>query len=336
MVEGILVEQPIKNRQKTLKLIRKWGDANADGLLEDSCQFYTAPKIEGIIGYKVHSNNAVVFGDPVCSPQNKPKLAKLFQEYCKSNGMGVVYTIVSKEFADWAERDLSGVIIEFGENFILDPQNNPIDQTGAKAVLVRKKVKQASKEGITVEEYLDQDPETEKQIENVANEWLSKRYGLQLYLSHVSIFNHRYGKRWFYAKQNGRIVGLLMLNKLEAKNGWLMNNVMSVKNAPHGSSELMVITALQTLAKENCHYVLIGPIASQQLGKISGISPRQGRFIHWIYKCAQLVFHFTGSEVFWQKFQPEVEGSYVLFPEKNLKYSSIKALFQAFNAGLAK
>lgn len=322
------------NREELVRLVRKWGDVNTDGLLEESCQIFLTPEIEGFIGYKIESSNAVVFGDPVCSLQDKPALAKKFQEYCASKGIGVVYTIVSKEFADWSFKNHSAITIEFGEKFILDPFNNPINNTGSKSVLVRKKVKQAGNAGLTVHEYSGDDPKIEQQIEDVASEWLQKRHGPQIYLSHVTLFKDRQGKRWFYAQSQGKIVAFLMLNELKEQNGWLLNNNMMTKKAPNGVSELLIINTLQELEKENCRFVLIGPVPGKQLGEINGIDGFSSTLTRWFFKGARFVFHLEGQAAFWDKFQPRSVGSYLVFPEKNLGYSSIKALLSAFNTGL--
>jgi lysylphosphatidylglycerol synthetase-like protein (DUF2156 family) len=122
-----------------------------------------------------------------------------------------------------------------------------------------------------------------------------------------------------------------MLNELQSHNGWLLNNVMITKDAPHGVSELLVISTLQALAKENCQSVTVGPVPGKQLGRISGL----GRFSETITRCiywiAKKFFHLGGHEAFWEKFQPTTYSSYLLFPEKNLSFSSVKALLQALN-----
>lgn len=319
--------------QRRVELVRRWGDVNTNGILEESTLAFSIPEIEGFIGYRIEANNAVILGEPVCSTENKPALAKAFQEHCNSNKRGVVYTIVSYDFAKWALENLSAITIEFGEKFIFDPKNNPINHQGHKASLVRRKFKHALKEGVDIKEYVDQDPSIEQQIESVAAEWLKKRHGPQIYLCHMTLFKNRHGKRWFYAKREGHIVGLLVLNKIEMKNGWLITNVMMVNDAPHGLSELLIITVLQILEKENCRYVLAGPTPAKQLGKINGMSFFWAQLARLIFKCIKFIFHLERHTVFWDKFQSEAESSYLVFPEKNLRYSSIKALMRAFHVG---
>ncbi|MBA3603670.1 MAG: DUF2156 domain-containing protein [Parachlamydiaceae bacterium] len=328
-----------ERRQKLVALVRKWGDVNTNGLLEETSQTFSVPAVEGFIGYRIKFGNAVVYGDPVCSPENKPLLAKIFQEYCNTQKRGVVYTIATEDFAEWAMNNLAAVTIEFGEKLIFDPQNNPVNNKGPKAVLVRRKVKHALKQGITIREYLEKNynnlSDIEKQLENVAVKWLQKRHGPQIFLSGVSLFKNRYGKRWFYAQQGKQIIGLLTLNRLESKNGWLLTNVMGTKDAPSGLSEALIISTLQILEKENCHYVLVGPIPAKQLGKIIGISKFYANFTRWLFNCAKCIFNLEGHHTYWEKFIPKrTESSYLIFPQKNLGYSSIKALMQAYNVSL--
>ena len=321
-------------RQDLVSLVRKWADVNTDGLLDASCKTFSTVGVEGLIGYRIEAGNAVVFGDPVCAAEDKGKLATEFQNYCQSQKMGVVYAVVSEEFAGWAAQNLASVSIEFGEKFILDPLSNPMDKKGSKAGLVRKKVKHALAEGAVIQEYTGDDPKLESEIEAVANAWLDSRHGPQVYLAHVSLFQDRYGKRWFYAMMGDHLVGILLLNQLQVKEGWLLNNVMITKDAPNGISELLVISALQTLEKEGCRFVTIGPVPAKQLGQIVGLGNLSTKATRFAYKCAQKIFHLNGHEIFWEKFQPEIQSSFLLFPQQNLSFSSIRALLRAFNVGI--
>lgn len=322
------------NRETIINLVRQWGGANSDGILDPGTKIFFSPEIEGLVGYKIESHTAVIYGDPICAPQDKPRLAQAFQEFCKSRKLGVIYTIVTKEFAKWATHHLPAVSIEFGETFVLDPHQNPMDKKGPKAVLVRKKVKHALAEGAVVKEYEGSDPKIELEIEEVAKCWLKGRHGPQVYLAQVTLFNDRTGKRWFYARQGEEIVAFLVLNELRSRKGWLLNNVMHTENAPHGVSELLLIATLQFLEKENCHYVLMGPVPAKNLGEIVGLNRFAAHILRWVYKGAHKIFHLSGHHAFWDKFMPEIEPSYLLFPRKRVSLSGIKALLRAYNVGL--
>lgn len=330
----LLKENRVEALQNTVEIVRKWGGVNTDGILDASCRFFSLPNIEGFIGYRIEMNHAIAFGDPVCAQKNKNLLAFEFQKYCEEQNLGVVYTIVSEAFAQWGVENLSGASIEFGQNFILNPLNNPMDNTGSKAILVRNKVKHALRQGVDVQEYFGNDLSLEKSMEEVANLWLQSRRGMQVHLSKINLFNNRYGKRWFYAKQKGNIVGILTLNELQSYHGWLLNNVMARKEASNGTSELLVISALEALKKENCQFVLVGPVPAKQLGKIIGLSHVTVMLIRGLFTCAKKIFRLEGHEIYWKKFQPSLQNSYLLFPKKNVCFSSIRAMFRALNAGV--
>jgi lysylphosphatidylglycerol synthetase-like protein (DUF2156 family) len=331
-MENLFVKESlIIDRKSLVTKVRKWGDVNTDGILDSTCQFFTDPDIDGLIGYRLEAGNAVVFGDPVCAAADKPKLAKAFQTYCLNHKVGVVYIIVSEEFANWAAQNLCSVLIEFGEKYLLNPLSNPINHTGSNPKLLRKKVKHARNEGAIVQEYCGIDPAIEKAIEEVAITWQKARQGPQVYLADFTLFKDRMGKRWFYAKQGEKIVGILVLNELQLQNGWLLNNVTITNEAPNGISELLVISTLQALEKENCQSVIIGPVPSKQLGKISGLGRFSETITKWTYKFAKKVFNLGGHDIFWEKFQPTIYSSFLLFPENNLSISSVRALLKALN-----
>lgn len=331
----VLSEKVDTDREVIVNLIRKWGGVNTDGLLEPAVQNFFVDGVEGFIGYRLEGSHAVVFGDPVCSSSDKPVLALAFQKYCESKNLGVVYTIISKEFADWTFKELNASTVEFGETFTLDPFHNPVNNKGPHAVLVRKKVKHAIKDGVTILELTGEDSAIENEINGIASNWVSRRRGPQIYLGKVTLFNDRKGKRWFYAKKEGKIVGFLVLNELSAKGGWLLNNQMLISGAPSGTSELLIITALETLEKEDCHYVEAGPVTRKDLGEINGLNIAIEHLTRIIFKGAKLVFHLDGYEAFWTKFDPKLEGCYLSFPKKNIGYSSVRALMAAFNMSMS-
>lgn len=318
------------DRSALVELVRKWGEVNTDGILDKTTQIFSVPHIEGLIGYRIELRNAVVYGDPVCAPSDKVALAKEFENYCKKLKMKVIYIIVSEEFANMALEHLSFSLIEFGRKFVLDP----LQYIEPKTTLLRKKVRQSSRNGIQVHEHIGNDPEIEKSMEEVASAWMQARKGIQIYLAEPTLFDDRLGKRWFYATHEGKVIGFAMLNKLQSQQGWLLNNVMIGKDSPSGVSEHLVVTALQTIEKEQCRFVLIGPVPAKDLGKIVGLGRLFMFLASWIFKVIKKLCHLDGHEVFWDKFQPELRSSYLLFPKNRFRLSSVLALLRALNIRL--
>ncbi len=314
-------------RLELVELVRKWAEVNTDGILDQSTQIFSVPHIDGIIGYRMELGNAVVYGDPVCACKDKIALAQAFEQHCQGQKKRVIYIIVSEEFANLALEHLSFSLIEFGKKFVLDPKN----YIEIKSPLLRKKVRQSSRHGVEIREYTGCDPQLEQAMTSLASAWVESRKGIQIYLAKPTLFEDRSGKRWFYAKHQGQVIGFVLLNKLQSHEGWLLNNVMVSKEAPSGVSEHLVISALQALEKEQCRFALIGPVPAKDLGKMVGLGEIIPVLAGWAFKAIKKICRLDGHEVFWEKFQPELKASYLLFPKKRFRPSSIIALLRALN-----
>jgi len=331
--EHLSPELIMNDRQTQVECIRRWGGTTTDAILDPSCKIFTLPDVDGLIGYRAEFGHAVVFGDPVGSPCDKIKLALAFQEFCQSKNYKVIYLIVSEDFAQWAIKNICKVSLEFGEKFYLDPQHNPYDKTGTKGSLVRRKVKRAVKENVVVTEYLTHQPELEHEMINVGVKWLKSRKGPQIHISNVRLFDDTYGKRWFYATQGSQFVGLVVLNQLQAHDGWLLNHLMITPEATNGTPEILVVSAIEALQKEGCKFVTFGSVPGDSLGKITGMGAISSWIAHKGYSIANKIFHLEGNRMFWEKFQPQSEASYLLFSEK-ITINGIRSLMKALNVSV--
>lgn len=323
--------EDISHEQRLLFLtqVRRFGDLNTNAILDSTCKTFAITSIDGFIGYRIESGCAIVFGDPLCSSSDQLELAKAFKIYCEQHHLNVIYVIISEEFVKSAINQFGSVAIQFGHKIILDPSDNPLDKAGPKASLVRRKVKHAIKDNVTITEYFGADPALENAMEEVGHNWLGRRCGPQIYIAHPRFFKDRIGKRWFYAKQGDRVVGFLILNQIESGNSWLLNNLITIKDAPHGTSELLITSVLKILKSEKCKRVIAGPIVSKEIEHIEGLKSISSWLIRMIFKVSKIIFRLDKQTMFWDKFQPKVENSYVMF--EKVSFQSLKALLSAMN-----
>lgn len=319
------------DRQHHVQLIRRYGSLTSDALLDPSCHYYMENSIQGLIGYKLENKTAVVFGDPVCAPKDTAALTENFHDFCREQGWSTVYISTSEDFARWAIGNTCSALIQFGDEFYIDPHNDPREKTGTHGSLVRRKVRHAQREGVSVSEYTQRDEKMENAIDQVGLAWLEARKGPQIHISHVRMFNDRQGKRWIYAKQGDRIVGAAVLNRLEKHDGWLLNHIVFSPDAPNGTPELLVVTALETTAKEGCHYVSFGNSPASSLGETSGLSMLSTYVARLAFKMANRYFHLDGHKMFWDKFTPESRRSFLLFAQPRIGLQEIRALKSALN-----
>lgn len=322
-------------RHYLVNLLRRWGGASTDAVLDPVCQSFYAPNIEGVIGYRVEFGCALVYGDPVCNPDDAPALASAFHRFCEDNNLSIIFLAASKRFAKWAIKNICKSSVEFGNELFLDPQIDPEKRTGTHASLVRRKVKHALKNDVIVHEHLSYDASIEQAIDQVGATWLQGRRGPQIHISNVRLFDDREGKRWFYAQQGDAIVGVIVVNHLQSKEGWLLNHLMITPQAPGGTSELLVVKAIQTLGRENCRYATFGSVLGEDIGEIEGFGRVSSWMAHRIVKLTNRLFHLSGRRTFWEKFHPTSESSYILFSNKSVSIKNLLCLQRALNIKLS-
>ncbi|WP_166154719.1 phosphatidylglycerol lysyltransferase domain-containing protein [Neochlamydia sp. AcF84] len=310
--------------------VTRWGGSPSIALLDPRCQIFTSRYAEGVIGYRLAAGAAFVFGEPVCDPALKVSLALEFEEHCKKHKKNIVYTQVSQEFGDWGVRHYNGALIEVGHDFFVDPHLDPT--AGRDARMLRKKVKHALTEGTSIHEYTSPQAELEQAMEQAKQTWLKGRKGPQIYLSNIHLFNNRSGKRWFYAIKGNRLVGQCMLNQLEARGGWVINLLMATPEASGGTTELLVVSILEQLRKENCQYLTFGMVPLDKIDRITGLSAFSNWFTKTAFKGANWMFKLDGKRKYWQKYKPYYESSHLLFTNKKFMARDMFGLMRAMNA----
>lgn len=331
----IVREHMFTSEQMMVKdYIQKWGGSNSHALLDPTCFHYVTDEIQGIIGYRIESKCAIVFGDPICHPDDSEKFIEKFHTFCKINGKTPIYVGISKKFSHLSLANKYGSLIQFGDEIILNPLIDAKLGKGKHASLLRNKYNQSIKSGFEVKEYVGDDIQLENKILEVTQAWLQNRKGAQIALLNVNIFCDRSIKRWFYAQKNGKIIGLAMINRLDAHDGWVLNLLVKSPEAPTSISEFIILETLAALAKEQCTFFSIGSVPASDLGKMIGFGYVSTILARSIYKIARKIFNLSNRQRFWKKFKPINKPVYLLFCNSKVRIREIIALLRAFKLSM--
>lgn len=314
------------SRADLVEWVRQWGGSTSEANLDSAVKIFSIDGISGFIAYRLSHGCAIVFGDPICAASDVAILTKSFHQYMDKQGNRIIYLIVSEQFAKWVIDNVCRALIEFGQELNLNPQSDVLKMPGENGRLVRKKIKHATREGVTVHEYLQDDALLEQSIDGVGKAWLQARSGHQFHICDFFIFSDRVGKRWFYAKWQDKLVGVVILNQFKAKAGWFLNNLMVTPDAPHGTSELLVVSALDALAKEGCSFVTVGMVTNQEIGEIIGLNKISAGICRMAFNIATKLGHLDGLNIFWSKFNPNREPGYVVFSRKSFGFRELMAI----------
>lgn len=307
--------------------VHRWGGSASEVAFDLPCKCFSIPHVEGVICYRIEAGCAVIIGDPLCSQENAPLLAQAFQRFCEENHLNTIYVIASEKFAKWAIKNISKALVEVCTELIFDPQLDLM--AGHSAIKLRNYTNHARHLGLTVEEYLSDDPQIEQSIREVGEKWVKARRGLQIYLSPLDFFENRTDKRWFYVRNGATIVGAALLSRLESKQGWLLKFLIVLSGTPRGTSELLMTSILDTLRKEQCKYLTSGMVPVRSLGEIIGLS----KFSEWMaratFKVAKWIFKLNQRRTYWDKFHPRTEKAYVLFNKPHIGQQEIRAILKS-------
>jgi lysylphosphatidylglycerol synthetase-like protein (DUF2156 family) len=315
--------------------IALWGNSASIALLDPACKIFTSPHVPGIIGYRLESNNVIVFGDPLCPPEHTQTLIRAFHDAFEDKVANILYIAVSEPFTNWSLEHTCKSAMSIGHEIIIDPSHDPRIGSGEKAAQLRRKCKQATRIGIQAHEYTAYDPAIETMMETLGETWLKNRKGPQIYLQHLHIFIDREHKRYFYAQHHGTIVGVLILNRIDAYKGWVLSFSMVPDGALKGTSEFMILYALDVLRTEGCTFFSIGMIPIASLDRIEGLGYMTTWFARATYGVAKKIFGFgERQQRYWKKFRPKTETMYLMMRKPKIGINGVVGIMRALNTPL--
>lgn len=318
---------------KEKKLFINYGSAASEAMFDFPCHFFRLPDFEGTIPYRIESGCAVVFGEPLCPTHERKVLVEAFHNHCHALNLKVIYLVVSESFARWAQKRYSRILMEVCEELIINPQQDPCLTSHR----LKHRVEKAARHGLTVHEYLPSvavDPAIENALRQIAVKWQEAIKGPNIYLGHLNFFENYTGKRWFYVKDGELITSMIMLSKLEAKNGWLLKFLITMPGAFHDTSEFLMTSVLETLRKENCTYLTKGVLPTDGLKEVDGL----GAFAKWsiktLFGMILWIFKFKKRKAYWLRYNPKIEPTYLLFENSKIGLKEIKALIKVLKSNL--
>lgn len=315
--------------------IRRLGNASSIALLHPQCKIFHDSAIDGIMGYRDEPGCIVILGDPLCGATDIPELTHRFHNHCKDQKKNIVYVAASDSFTQWSLANTCSSALEFGHEIIIDPTIDTRLGLGKYPRLLRQKHKYAMRDGVIVKEYTASDSFIEGQLMHVAQTWLANRKGPQMHMIPLDVFAYRHSKRWFYAECRDQIVGLLMLNRMDAYDGWVMNGgIMLTPDAPYDTSEFLMMNTLGILRAEGCHFFSVGPTFGAEIGKIIGFGKFSQLIIRTAVKSLRSIFKYGEHQRYWKKFEPRKESAYVVFEKPKVGISEIRAVIRAFNVNI--
>lgn len=325
----------IQGHEKKLVVpyIQKWGRAPSIAVLDEACKIFYTPGIDGIIGYREEAGCALVFGDPFCDPHDMPLLVEAFHHYFTAQKKTIIYLLASEEFKNWAlQHNYIQSTMIMGDENIVDPTIDIKTLQGRRASVVRNQYNQASRTGMIIQEYTGYNPALEKEMHDIGLIWLAQRSGPQTSLLSVNIFSDKANKRWFYVHHNNKIIGVLVLNRLDAYSGWAINMLLVAPHVPKYTSEFILVSVLDILKYEQCHFLSLGTLPCETLNnRMQGFGRVTTFLACTIFQLTKKILKLNSRQQYWQKFNPQKKPSYLLLNKHGIGIREAIGILRAFN-----
>jgi lysylphosphatidylglycerol synthetase-like protein (DUF2156 family) len=199
-------------------------------------------------------------------------LCSAFHAFCDANGWSIVYISTTKEFGAYARRQGLGVI-RYGTERLVSVES--FLKRDAYSRHLREKLRRAERDGVVLERYrgaVSPNEALERTLDDVAREWAASRHGLQVYLAPIELFRARELREWFYAVHQGQVVGVLAAIHFKRCRGYAFEHVLVLRDAPAGTSELLIVRAVESLARDGHAWASFGAQVDASLGDFAGIS----------------------------------------------------------------
>jgi pimeloyl-ACP methyl ester carboxylesterase len=329
---------PFAEEEATTRLLHEQSlhGYNAHSLVSiaPGARFWSCPEIEGGITYNEFGKVWLVPGDPLGSEENVTALAHRFIGAARDEGRIVAFMPATARFARQASMlGLRAVKISAAPYFDLTSWG----PRGDRAKKARAGVNQARRAGVSVIQADRIDRAIKEETAALCESWLkTRRCAMKLgWLFALDPFQHAARKRFFVARDaSGNLVGFLAASPIPARDGWYLEDILRLPNAPSGTADLLVVEALSELKRSGAKLATLG---TSPLATDGDVEPEIHNHelvadtVRNAARCFAGVYNFEGLRRFKAKFAPSWwESEYVLFPrELAAPPHIIRALIQA-------
>lgn len=227
--------------------------------LQDGMEYFIL-KDKGYIAYKkggIIKKHTFVLGDPICGKNN---LEEILTEFLKKE-KDPIFWQVYKSTGNILYK-MGFYVNECGPETFLDPNTYTLD--GPEKVKLRKALKVADEEGITLKE-LKFNEINEEEVRYISNNWIDRKVvntGELAFLARPFVYGDEPDVRKFYAfDKNNKMLGFIVLNPMYNSNkiiGYCVDMIRARKDAPKAISHIMTLKVLEQLKNEGINKLSLG------------------------------------------------------------------------------
>lgn len=315
LLRPILIRQPASSteRNKAAKIVEKYAHTSLGRavLFEDKSYFFDP--VDTVIAYAERGRGVIALGDPIGPAEQIPKAIQHFQEFCNRNDWLPAFASTLPDYLDqYQQFGMENICI--GYEAIVDLQSFSLE--GSQNKEIRNSVNRMKRNGYRVEIY--HPPLEDHLIDSlhaISNLWLTLHKGGEMHFSD-GWFSEKYIRGCPVAvvySVNGTATAFSNLVNEFQKNEITIDLMRHVAKIENGTMEFLFAQML-SWAKETGYKTF-----SLGLSPVIGVGekpddPRNERALHIVSEYASRFFNFRGLRHFKEKFHPNWEPRYLIYP----------------------
>lgn len=319
--------------QRARELVLKYGwNATAYQIVNPGITHWFSRDGEALVGYVRKNGVRVVAGAPVCCESRLAEVLDEWESDARNNGDKTCYFGAAGRIKALLQSSRNYATVSLGAQPVWEPTH--WEAIIRKRASLRAQLSRAANKGVTVSEWLPQRATQNPALRRVLDEWLQSR-GLPTlhFLVEPETLALMEDRRVFVAERDGKAVGFTVLCPITNRNGWLTEQFPRGTDAPNGTVELLMDTAIRTIASEGAEYVTMGLVPLSRYGREPGEeNPAWLKvLLAWIRAHGRRFYNFGGLESFKAKFAPDYwEAIYAISHEHHFSIHSLYAISAAF------
>lgn len=308
-------------------------NATAYQILNPGIRLWFGPHGEAVVGYVQRPGVRVAAGAPVCAPARLLEVAAAFEE--QAGGDRVCYFGAEQPlYARLAPRPGYSAV-RIGAQPVWDPHRwrQVVDEHAS----LRAQLNRARNKGVTVSRWPAERARNHPELHRCLREWLATR-GLppMHFLVEPDTLNRLFDRNLFVAEREQRVVGFLVTSPVPLRHGWLIEQFVRGHDAPNGTTELMIDTAVRWMLRQGDCFVTLGlsPLSRRAAGAAPPSPLWLRLLLGWMRAHANRFYNFQGLEAFKAKFHPERwEPIYAVANRPRFSPAILYAVAGAFSGG---
>ncbi len=284
------------------RLVLRFGrNPTAYQILNRGFRHWLAPSGDAVVGFVEAGSTWVVAGEPICPPGALGRHARRFEEVAAQLRRRVCYVGAKDELRAALGQGHSAVTV--GADPICNPQLWPASLKEHPSL--RAQLNRSRNKGVSAIRWQPDHAMADRRLRDCLLDWLAARGLPPLhFMVEPDTLGNLEDRDVYVALRDSQVVGFLIASPVPATGGWLIEQLVRRPDAPNGTAELLMDTAMHSFAIHGVAEVSLGTAPLSSRCRTATGPWWLEAALSWQRAHARRFYNFAGLEAFKAKFRP--------------------------------